>query len=108
MKKIIFLSVFLIVPLLFIYSQDKKETPQTDLKQIEKIVKEVSCPDCMGWGWVVSVTYRLGREQALANTSRSYSNPTRDRSTVDLQQNRVRCGVCGGTGKVFMRVTPEL
>jgi hypothetical protein len=100
MKKLIFVFLFLVIPLIFANSQDKKENTSKDKKPVTQIIREVTCHDCQGWGWLLALNYSSSSKL----TNILAMNRNRDGHTISAtipEYVRVICPFCGGTGKIY-------
>lgn len=103
MKRIILVFTFLLIPIAFSFAQDNSAIKERDIKKITTVVREVSCPECQGWGWTVGFTYRFGKLDSKTNSSDGLKRNNRFDS-MDMQLQRIKCYHCGGTGKVIEKV----
>lgn len=103
MKKVIMITVFLLIPIAFAFSQGNNAVKEREAKNVKSVMMQVSCPECQGWGWVVGLTYQFGKLDSKS-TSTAGLNRNHRFDTMDLQLQRVKCYHCGGTGKVYKKV----
>jgi len=100
MKRLIFVSLFLIVPVLFAFSQDKDiiQKNEHNAQPVKIILKEVQCPDCQGFGWIIGLNYlKSSAVKDRFNNSPGVSNPSK---VAEL--SRMVCPFCGGRKTVFI------
>lgn len=101
MKTLMFIFVLALLPLVFVNAQDKKDTETKTQTAYTIAWKDVTCPDCQGWGW------RLG-EGFKNSTNPSYSGsgssqPIRTRGVSNTSVDRYKCMDCNGTGKIQVK-----
>ncbi len=101
MKKLIFILLVLLIPFVFAYSQDDKSDIKRDAQPVKIILKEVTCSDCQGIGWIYAVNYL---------TSSGVKNPNyvngNARNATQMSQltalTKMICPYCGGRKTVFL------
>jgi hypothetical protein len=100
MKIAVLVAFFLLTAVTITFAQDKKETPARNTEEIHYVIREAVCPDCQGWGWVLSKGYSFGRS---ASRNDANSSNVVKQSTVDLQLVKSTCYLCFGKGFVHVR-----
>ena len=100
MKKAIFIFGFLLIPLLFAYSQDKKETSKRDTKTYKVFFKDITCPDCQGWGWTIGEGFKRNLSNSVSTGT---PNPVGSRGVQNTGLDRYRCMYCNGSGKILAK-----
>jgi DnaJ-class molecular chaperone len=103
MNKVIMIAVFLLIPIAFAFSQDNNAVKERETKNVKSVMKQVACPECQGWGWLVGLTYQFGKLDSKSTSSDGLNRNNRFDS-MDLQLQRVKCYHCGGSGKVYEKV----
>ena len=102
MKKLIFLFMLILIPVFFAYSQDDKSNPQRDAKLTKIILKEVTCKDCQGAGWIYAIDYF---SNSVPKTSFVLAlNPGASRPSSIAVQKKMICPYCGGKKTVFIEL----
>ena len=105
MKKILIIMLFLFIPVVTIFSQNKNDTnPVANQQQQKHTYAEVICKDCQGWGWLVSVN--LHTETASTAISGNSSARIKNSAyTLEVSQGRAICPYCKGKGKIMVKLT---
>lgn len=104
MKNLIILVLFLLVPLIICYGQDENAVQSRDAKTVHYCTKEVNCPECQGWGWLISLTYKMGNSNTRTSSIESGHLHLRNNGNLNTILQRVKCYYCGGTGKIWVKV----
>jgi len=99
MKKLIFILLVLLIPLVFAYSQDDKSDTKRESQPVKIILKEVTCPDCQGTGWIYTLNYLNSTGVKYA---RSASNGNASRGSELTTIAKVVCPYCGGRKTVYL------
>ncbi|MBN1632671.1 MAG: hypothetical protein JW917_00725 [Ignavibacteria bacterium] len=102
MKKLILTALFILIPVLAGNAQDKTKMTCRDDGVIKYCTKEINCPECQGWGWLISVTYKLGNADSRLGHDFSLSRSRRN-GNINTVLNKVKCYHCGGTGKIWVK-----
>jgi len=101
MKTLMLIVLFALLPLVFVNAQDKKVTESKTQTGYIIAWKDITCPDCQGWGW------RLG-EGFKNSTNGSYSGtgsgqPITMRGVSNSSVDRYKCMDCNGSGKIQVK-----
>jgi hypothetical protein len=99
MKKLIFVLLVLLIPFVFAYSQDDKSDIKRDAQPVKIILKEVTCSDCQGVGWIYTLNY-LNSTGVKYARSASIGNASRGSELTTLV--KLVCPYCGGRKTVFL------
>jgi ribosomal protein S27E len=99
MKKLIFVLMVLLIPLVFAYSQDDKSDTKREAQLVKIILKEVTCPDCQGTGWIYTLNYLNSTGVKYASSA---SNGNANRGSELTTIAKVVCPYCGGRKTVFL------
>lgn len=102
MKKVIIIALFLLIPVLMVNAQEKTKMTCRDDGITKYCTKEVNCPECQGWGWLVSVTYKLGNADSRQGHD-GHIGASKRNGNINTMLNKVKCYYCGGTGKIWVR-----
>lgn len=104
MKKIIFIFVLMLIPVLMSYAQDKNAITSRENTPEKYCTKEANCPECQGWGWLISVTYKLGNANSRTGGNDASLARMRNNGNLNTILQRVKCYYCGGTGKIRVQM----
>lgn len=101
MKTLMLLIVFALLPLVYVNAQDIKVTENSVQKGYTIAWKDVSCPDCQGWGWLVAEGFKNSTNGVISGTGSSQASISRGTRVGGL--DRHRCMLCNGTGKIQVK-----
>jgi DnaJ-class molecular chaperone len=104
MKNLIIIIIFLSVPLITLLGQDKNAVQNREVKTVNYCTKEVDCPECQGWGWLISLTYKLGNDNSKMSSSDRGQFNIRNNGNLNTILQKVKCYYCGGTGKIRIKL----
>ena len=100
MKKLIFIFLLLIIPVVYANSQDDKGQIQQGRKQTKIILKEEYCKDCQGTGWLYTINYLNSTGVKYAGSS-SNRNTNSNRAVELTTMTKMVCPYCGGKKTIF-------
>lgn len=106
MKTLMLLIVFALLPLVFVYAQDKKVTESNIQKGYTIAWKDITCPDCQGWGWRIGEGFKNSRNNTVSGTGTSQASTNRGVSNTGL--DRYKCMDCNGTGKIQVKYYKQI
>ena len=102
MNKVILTALFFLIPVLICNAQERTKMTCRDDGVTKYCTKEINCPECQGWGWLVSVTYKLGNADARIGSDGN-NRGSRSNGNINTMLNRVKCFYCGGSGKIWIK-----
>ena len=97
MKRIIFIIILLLIPAFFLYSQVKDEKKQ-EVKQVQTVWKEVTCPDCQGTGWLLFANF-LKSSAVSGPFSQARNDASNASKTIEI--SKMVCPYCGGKKTIW-------
>ncbi|MCX6157616.1 MAG: hypothetical protein NTY74_06540 [Ignavibacteriae bacterium] len=101
MKTLMLIVLFVLLPLVFVNAQDKKVAESKTQTGYTIAWKDITCPDCQGWGWILGEGFKN-------TTNASYSGngsgqPATMRGVSNSSVDRYKCMDCNGTGKIQVK-----
>ncbi len=101
MKKLIFVLLVLLIPFVFAYSQVDKNDTKREAQLVKIILKEVTCTDCQGVGWIYAMNYLTSSGVKNPNYVSGNSRNSNQMSQLTTLTKMV-CPYCGGRKTVFL------
>ena len=102
MKKLALILVLTIIPLVALYSQDDKKTEKTTTHKTYTIEwKDVTCPDCQGWGWLLGEGFKNSTPASMSGNGSN--NPSNQRGVSNTGVDKYRCMNCNGSGEIKVK-----
>ena len=100
MKTLIFIVLLILLPFCFVNAQND-QTPDTKTVKVYTIEwKKVSCPDCLGWGWLIGEGFKNNTSNSWSNNA---NNPSKQRNVSNCGMERYLCMNCNGSGKIYIK-----
>lgn len=101
MKTLLFVLIFALLPLVFLNAQDKKGDEVKTHQAYTIAWKDVTCPDCQGWGWRLGEGFKNATPVSVSGSSTN--QPVRQRGVSNSSVDRYKCMDCNGTGKIQIK-----
>ncbi len=101
MKTLMLIAVFALLPLVFVNAQDKKSAETKTQTTYTIAWKDITCPDCQGWGWRLGEGFKNSKNSSVSGTGSNQPNTNRGVSNTGL--DRYKCMDCNGTGKIQVK-----
>jgi len=101
MKTLLIVIALVLLPLVFVNAQDKKVTDSKVQTGYTIAWKDITCPDCQGWGWRLGEGFKNSTPVSVSGTGSN--QPVRQRGVSNSSVDRYKCMDCNGTGKIQVR-----
>lgn len=101
MKTLFLVLVFALLPLFFVNAQNDKVIDKNSHKTYTVEWKEISCPDCQGWGWIIGEGFKNNTPVSLSGSNSNQA--VRQKGVSNTGMERHRCMDCNGSGKIKVK-----
>jgi len=101
MKTLVLLIVFALLPLFVVNAQNDKVKDSKSQKTYTVEWKDVSCPDCQGWGWLLGEGFKNNTPVSLSGSGVNQAVTQKGVSNSGME--RYRCMNCNGSGKIHVK-----
>lgn len=102
MKTLALIIVFVLLPLFFVNAQNEKVVKDSKSEKTYTVEwKDISCPDCQGWGWLLGEGFKNNTPVSLSGSGSN--QPVRQKGVSNSGMERYRCMDCNGSGKIKVK-----